>query len=68
VFGGSFNAAVTALGTVTADKLKNSKAVDHIVADDGDGDDVMIKCGGKGVFHGGADDDTIEIRDTDSSS
>lgn len=57
MFGGSFNAAVTALGTVTADKLKNSKAVDHIVADD-DGDDVMIKCGGKGVFHGGADDDT----------
>ncbi|WP_293006128.1 integrin alpha [Nitrosomonas sp.] len=61
VFGGNFNGAVTALGTSGADKLKGSKAVDRMVA--GDGDDTLIGRGGADVFHAGAGDDTIEIRD-----
>ncbi|PSJ18261.1 integrin alpha [Nitrosomonas supralitoralis] len=61
VFGGNFNGAVTALGTAGADKLKGSKAVDRMVA--GDGDDTLIGRGGADVFHAGAGDDTIEIRD-----
>ncbi len=63
VFGGNFNGQVTALGTSEADKLKGSKAVDRIVA--GDGDDTLIGRGGADVFHGGAGDDVIEIRDVD---
>lgn len=63
VFGGNFNNQVTALGTADADKLKGSAAVDRIVA--GDGNDTLIGRGGADVYHGGAGDDTIEIRDVD---
>lgn len=62
VFGRNFNGKVTAMGTAKADKLKGNQGVDRMVA--GDGDDTLIGRGGKDVYHAGAGDDKIEIRDT----
>ncbi len=62
IFGDNFNGRVTAMGTAKADKLKGSQGVDRMVA--GDGDDILIGRGGKDVYHAGAGDDTIEIRDS----
>ena len=63
MFGGDFTDAITFPGTSEADKLKGTKVAERFVT--GNGDDSMIGRGGADVFHGGAGDDYIRIRDLD---